>query len=104
MENLMRRQVTEALAGAQVEPVLDQADLRPGDGGEIAGLGQVLADQPIGVLVGAALPSRVGIGKVKVGIETGADALMRGELTAVVSGERLDPVGDWSQAPTGAVV
>jgi len=49
----------EALAGAVVELVGDGVELSFGDRAEVDALGEVLAQEPVGVLVGAALPGRV---------------------------------------------
>jgi hypothetical protein len=46
----------EALAWSVVEFVGDGVELGFGDGAEVGALGPVLAQQPVGVLVGAALP------------------------------------------------
>ena len=60
---------------------------------EIGALGQVLPDEPVGVLVESALPGMVGVGEVALGVESLGDGLMVGELLAVVIGERVDKVG-----------
>jgi hypothetical protein len=49
----------EALAGAVVEFVGGGVEHGFGDGGEVGALGEVLARQAVGVLVGAVLPGRV---------------------------------------------
>ena len=46
-------------AGSAVEAVLDGLDLGVGDVGEAGALGEVLADQSVGVLVGGTLPGAV---------------------------------------------
>ena len=76
-----------------VEPVHDAADLRVCEGVEIGALGQVLTDEPVGVLVESALPGMAGVGEVALGIESLGDSLMVGELLAVVIGERVNKVG-----------
>ena len=63
------------------------------EGVEIGALGQVLPDEPVGVLVESALPGMVGVGEVALGVESLGDGLMVGELLAVVIGERVDKVG-----------
>ena len=60
---------------------------------EIGALGQVLTDEPVGVLVESALPGMVGVGEVALGVESLGDGLMVGELLAVVIGERVNKVG-----------
>ena len=39
-------------------------------GVEIGALGQVLTDEPVGVLVESALPGMVGVGEIDVGVST----------------------------------
>jgi hypothetical protein len=51
----------EALAWAVVEFVGDGVELRLADGAEVGALREVLAQQAVGVLVGAALPRGMGI-------------------------------------------
>ena len=53
---------------------------------EIAALGQILTDEPVGVLVESALPGMLGVGEVALGIDSLGDSLMVGELLAVVIG------------------
>jgi hypothetical protein len=53
---------------------------------KIGTLGQVLPDEPVGVLVESALPGMVGGGEVALGVESLGDGLMVGELLAVVIG------------------
>ena len=69
---------------------IDVADLHVCEGVEIGALGQVLPDEPIGVLVESALLGIVGVGEVALGVESLGDGLMVGELLAVVIGERVD--------------
>ena len=73
--------------------VHDAADLRVCEGVEIGALGQVLTDEPVGVLVESALPGMAGVGEVALGVESLGDGLMAGELLAVVIGERVDNAG-----------
>src|SRR5215475_671701 len=56
--------VAEGFAGAGVELVGDGVELVLGVGAQVGAFGQVVADQAVGVLVGAALPGRVGVGEV----------------------------------------
>jgi hypothetical protein len=56
-------------------------------------IGQILTDEPVGVLVEPTLPGMVGVGEVALGVEFLGDGLMVGELLAVVIGERVDKVG-----------
>ena len=83
-EHLMRRSEAEALSGPMIQSFHGEADVLRSDGIEVAFLGEVLAHQPIGVLVGAALPGRVGVREVEGGIELAGDGLVVGEFLAVV--------------------
>ena len=69
-----------------VESVHDAADLLKCESPEIGALGQVLPDEPVGVLVESKLPGMVGVGEVALGVESLGDGLMVGELLAVVIG------------------
>ncbi len=69
------------------------ADLFDRKGPEIGALGQVLADESVGVLVEPTLPRMVGVGKVALCVEFFGDGLMIGELLAVVIGEGVNKVG-----------
>ena len=69
------------------------ADLFDRKGPEIGTLGQVLADESVGVLVEPTLPRMVGVGKVALCVEFFGDGLMIGELLAVVIGEGVNKVG-----------
>ena len=73
--------------------VQDAADLLKCESPESGALGQILTDEPVGVLVEATLPGMVGVGEVALGVESLGDGLMVGELLAVVIGERVDKVG-----------
>ena len=48
--------VAQRLAGTTVQAVLDTVQLRAADEAEVGALGQVLTQEPVGVLVAAALP------------------------------------------------
>lgn len=72
-----------------------EADLLWSDGIEAAFLGEVLAHQPIGVLVGAALPGSVRMGEVEVGIKLAGDGLVIGEFLAVVGGDGMYKSLEW---------
>jgi len=58
-----------------------------GDGGEAGAFGEILAHQPVGVLVQAALPRVVWLGEVEIGGEPAGHAGMHGEFLAVVGGD-----------------
>ena len=53
---------------AVVEFVHDGQDGLFGDLGEVAGLGEILADQAVGILIEASLPGGVGMGKEERGL------------------------------------
>jgi hypothetical protein len=55
-----------------------------------SGLGQILAHQAIGVLVGSPLPGSVRTRKVGCGVESLFDLSMPGKPQAVIKGQRLD--------------
>lgn len=63
-----------------------------GNGAEAPALAKVVPDEPIGVLVGAALPGCVGVDKVEVGIKRLGDVRMLCEFRAIVGGQRMDAV------------
>ena len=52
--------VSEGLVGSTVEAVLHGLELRGGDGRQVGALGQVLAEEAVGVLVAATLPGECG--------------------------------------------
>lgn len=54
-----------ALTGAVVEFVGDPVAVVVGDVGHVRALGDVLADQSVGVFIGSALPGVVGLGEVE---------------------------------------
>ena len=64
MEDLGGGAPAEDLAGAMVEALLDGEQISPGVDAQIGPLGEVLAQQPVGVLVGPSLPRAGGMGEV----------------------------------------
>src|SRR6187200_2870325 len=58
--------------------------------GDLGALGEVLAQQPVGVLVGAAFPRRVRVREVDVYSGREAERGVAGHLAALVPGEGLD--------------
>ncbi len=74
-----------------------EADLLRLDGIEAAFLGEVLAHQPIGVLVGATLPGSIGMSEVEVGVELAGDGLVVGEFLAVVGSQGMHKGLEWSE-------
>ena len=76
-----------------VESVLDFLDLRSSKRRQVTRLRQVLAYEPVGVLVGTALPGRIWVRKVEIRSEVSGDIAMCGELLTVVRGDRCDVMG-----------
>jgi hypothetical protein len=75
----------EALARPDVEFVGGGVELGSGDGEEVGALGEVLAQQPVGVLVGSALPGSVRIAEEDVDAGVDVDLLPVAHLRALVS-------------------
>ena len=82
----------QSLSGAVIEALGGVIQFLPGDGAQVPTLGEVLADQPIGVFVRAPLPGVVGMGKVDSGTQGFGDPFVFGALRAVVERERMHPV------------
>ena len=72
---------------AAVELVLDGLDLGVGDAVEVGALGEVLADQAVGVLVGGTLPGAVGIGEVDLDVGGEGESGVVGHLRALIPGD-----------------
>jgi len=79
----------QELAGTIVDGVLDGAQVVVGEGGQGGALGQVLANQAVHVLVGAALPRTVRIAEEDVHAKPLGQILVQGHLGALVIGESL---------------
>ena len=62
-EDLQGRGEVEALSWARIQPMCDGVQLALRIARQVRSLGQILAQQPIGILVGPALPGAVRIGK-----------------------------------------
>ena len=62
----------EGFAGSGVERVSDGVEVVARVSGEVGAFGEVLAKEPVGVLVGASLPWTLGVAEVDV--EAGVDA------------------------------
>jgi hypothetical protein len=60
---LLRSAIVETGSGSVVELFGDVVKVPVGDGVEVGSLGEVLAEQAVGVLVAAALPGRVRVGE-----------------------------------------
>jgi hypothetical protein len=85
---LGRRREVEALAWALVELVGDGVEFELGDLAEVGALGEVLAQQPVGVLIGAALPGGVRIAEVDLDVGADVDWLLVAQLGSLVPGQR----------------
>ena len=77
---------------AVVESVHDAADLLKCESPEIGALGQILTDEPVGVLVGTTLPGAIRVGEIEVGLEIGSELTVGGELSTVIGGDRFDAI------------
>jgi DNA invertase Pin-like site-specific DNA recombinase len=87
-ESCSRRGEAETLARALVEYVGDGVELDFGDGGEVNALGEVLPEQPVGVLVAPALPRRVGVAEEHRAAGVDVHLLAVAHLRALVPGQR----------------
>ena len=78
----------EGLAGSGVERGGDGVELVGRPAGQVGALGEVLAQEPVGVLVRAALPWAVRVGEVdrEAGVDPELGVL--GQLRAAVPGQR----------------
>jgi hypothetical protein len=79
--------VIEAGTWPVVEFVGDVADLLVGGLAQVGSLGEVLPQEPVGVLVAAALPGRVRVGEVDADASGGLDAFVMEQLVALVPGQ-----------------
>src|SRR5262249_28067225 len=83
----------ESLPGSTIERSGHRCEFVRAVPAEVGALGEVLAQQPVGVLVGPALPGALGIAEVDV--QTGCDLEVGvpGHLHAAVPGERTTELG-----------
>ena len=81
-----RGQPAQHLARPMVQPILDARHTLGRQPGEALALGQKAPNQPIGVLVRAALPRVVGSGKESLGAGRGRHISVPCELQTVVVG------------------
>jgi hypothetical protein len=91
--DFVRGAEAEAFAGAMVEVVSDARAEALGEVTERRTLGQVLSDEAVGVLVGAAFPSVMGIGEEDGGIESMLDGFVAVKLDSVVEGDGVHGMG-----------
>lgn len=76
--------MVRGLAGPVVEFRGDCVEVFLGVSGQVGSLGEVLAQQAVGVLVGAALPGAVGVAEVHLHVERGGHACMQGEFGSLI--------------------
>lgn len=77
----------EVFAGSLVELIVHLLDPRGADAVQWGPLGEVLAQQAVGVLIGAALPGAAGLAEVDGGAQWFLEGGPGGELVAPVHGE-----------------
>lgn len=83
-------EVAEAFAGSVIEAFLDRQAEANRDVCEGAPFGEVLADEAVGVFVGAAFPGVMWSSEVEGGAELFFDVFIAVELSAVVRGDGVD--------------
>ena len=83
------RSKVETFSRARVQPMSDGIQLVLDAARQVRALGQVLAQQAIGVLIGAALPGTVRIGKEDLDREPLGQLLVLGHLFAPIIGQRF---------------
>ncbi|MEO8342120.1 MAG: hypothetical protein ABI604_20900 [Nitrospirota bacterium] len=79
----------QTCSGARVQPMGDGVQLALGVARQVGTLGQVLAQPPVRVLVGAPLPRTVGIGKAHPDRQPLRQALMLGHVFPSIIGPRV---------------
>jgi len=84
---------TEGLAGPVVHQLSDLREIGSAVLGKVSSTGKELAEQPIGVLVGAALPRGERVAEVDLDTGGDLDLLVAGHLLAAVPGEGLEQLG-----------
>ena len=83
----------EAAARAVVEVSGDLCALLLGESGEVGAFGEILAEEAIGVFVGAAFPGVVRGGEVEASVQLAGDIFEAMKFGAVVRGEAEDRMG-----------
>ncbi len=96
-EHLQWRRPVEICSRSGIESMGDRIQLALGIARQIRSLGQILAQQTIGILVGPALLGAVWIGKEHLDGEPLGQAFVFGHLFAPIVGQRLA-----ERAPTQA--
>ena len=98
-EDLQRCREVEALSWARIQAMRDGIQLALRVARQIRALGQVLAQQTIGILIGAALPGTVRIGKKDLDREPLGQPLVLGHFFAPIIGQRLPQRGVHAKTP-----
>ena len=96
----------EAFAWPVVEGIGDGVALELGERGEVRAFRKVLADEAVGVFVGAAFPGVVGSGEVDWDAQLSFDGFVGVEFSAVIGGDGFEPVFVWGEefdGPFGGV-
>ena len=83
-EDLVGCFVAEAFSGTMVEAMHGEGDVLVRDAIERHRFREELADESVPVLVGTTLPGALRVGKVEVSTESLGNALVLGELLAIV--------------------
>src|SRR5258708_13973699 len=83
----------QGLTGSVVERVGRGVEVVLAVEGEVGALGEVLAEQSVGVLVGASLPGAVGVAEVDVHVGVDAELGMFAPLFALLPGQSPSAVG-----------
>lgn len=78
----------QCLSGSLVEFACDGIEMLLTVDGEVGAFREVLAQEPVGVFVGAAQPRAMGIAEVDVEIGGQRQAFVIGKLLAAVPGQR----------------
>ena len=88
-EDLQGRGEVQALSRARIQPQRDGVQLALRVARQVCALRQVLTQQPIGILIGPALPGAVRIGNEHLDGEALGQALVLGHLFASIIGQRF---------------
>lgn len=94
-----RGSVTEDSSRAVVELVLDGEQMIRRVSAEVGGLREVVAEEPVHVLVRAALPGRVTVAEVDRCAQRPGDRQMAGHLGSLVPGDQPQQWGRQPPAP-----